>query len=164
MRQVVRSTNSGRTKVSANRNDLHAERKIKIHQYLLRAKEEKAPDWVLNKSCHFRLFFWGFRFAFRYCGLDVDGMAFGEHNPKNIKHVQFEGYDIDETGLCYGGSIPIDKVSQANFTQDVPWFHNSPPQKIRTRTLTLKRLIDCNSYSFLFRLWTHLVTLFSPSK
>lgn len=91
-------------------------------------------------------------------------MAFGEHNPKNIKHVQFEGYDIDETGLCYGGSIPIDKVRQAKFTQDVPRFLKKVHPKIRARILTLERLIDCNSDSFHFRPWTHLVTLFSPSK
>jgi len=29
------------------------------------------------------------------------------------QHVQFEGYDEDETGLTYGGSIPIDKAVDA---------------------------------------------------
>ena len=34
----------------------------------------------------------------------------GEVNPRKQKHLQFEGYDIDETGFCYGGSIPMDKA------------------------------------------------------
>jgi sulfite oxidase len=37
-------------------------------------------------------------------------MALGKVQNSKIKHVQFEGYDTDETGLCYGGSIPIDKA------------------------------------------------------
>jgi DMSO/TMAO reductase YedYZ molybdopterin-dependent catalytic subunit len=56
---------------------------------------------------------WGgvkIRDVLKHCGLDADGMALGETNPTNIKHVQFEGYDIDETGFSYGGSIPIDKA------------------------------------------------------
>lgn len=58
---------------------------------------------------------WGgvkIRDVLKYCGMDVDAYALGEKHPKddNIHHVQFEGYDIDETGLCYGGSIPIDKA------------------------------------------------------
>lgn len=56
---------------------------------------------------------WGgvrIRDVLEHCGLDVNGLANGEWNPKDINHLQFEGYDIDETGLCYGGSIPIDKA------------------------------------------------------
>ena len=37
------------------------------------------------------------RDVLKYCGLDVDGMALGTVNPHDIKHVQFEGYDTDET-------------------------------------------------------------------
>lgn len=69
-----------------------------------------APHWVVGAiSCAK----WGgakLRDVLKHCGLDVDGMAFGTVNPKNIKHIQFEAYDIDETGMCYGGSIPIDKA------------------------------------------------------
>lgn len=56
---------------------------------------------------------WGgvkIRDVLKHCGMDVDAMALGELNPPDIKHLQFEGYDTDETGLSYGGSIPIDKV------------------------------------------------------
>ena len=31
-----------------------------------------------------------------------------ENNLKHIKHVQFEGFDQDAMGLCYGASIPIE--------------------------------------------------------
>jgi sulfite oxidase len=69
-----------------------------------------APHWVVGAvSCAK----WGgvrMRDVLKYCGLDVEGLANGEWNPKDIQHVQFEGYDTDETGLCYGGSIPIDKA------------------------------------------------------
>ena len=53
------------------------------------------------------------RDVLKHCGLDVDGMAMGEVNPKNIKHLQFEGYDIDETGLCYGGKANYVEVQPA---------------------------------------------------
>jgi sulfite oxidase len=56
---------------------------------------------------------WGgvrMRDVLEHCGLNVEGLANGEWNPKDIQHVQFEGYDTDETGMCYGGSIPIDKA------------------------------------------------------
>eukprot|EP00339_Tiarina_fusa_P021654 CAMPEP_0116996322 /NCGR_PEP_ID=MMETSP0472-20121206/168_1 /TAXON_ID=693140 ORGANISM="Tiarina fusus, Strain LIS" /NCGR_SAMPLE_ID=MMETSP0472 /ASSEMBLY_ACC=CAM_ASM_000603 /LENGTH=650 /DNA_ID=CAMNT_0004694907 /DNA_START=127 /DNA_END=2076 /DNA_ORIENTATION=+ len=69
-----------------------------------------APHWVVGAMSCAK---WGgvrMRDVLKYCGMDVDGMAMGTTNPPNIKHVQFEGYDIDETGLCYGGSIPIDKA------------------------------------------------------
>jgi sulfite oxidase len=47
-----------------------------------------------------------------HCGVDVDAMALGKIDPHSIgiKHVQFEGYDATETGITYGGSVPIDKV------------------------------------------------------
>ena len=69
-----------------------------------------APHWVVGAMSTAK---WGgvrMRDVLKHCGLDVDGMAMGDVNPKKAKHVQFEGYDIDETGLCYGGSIPIDKA------------------------------------------------------
>lgn len=69
-----------------------------------------APHWVVGAMSCAK---WGgvrIRDVLKECGLDVDGMAMGELNPKDIQHVQFEGYDTDETGSCYGGSIPIDKA------------------------------------------------------
>uniref|UniRef100_A0A7S2YTY0 sulfite oxidase n=1 Tax=Entomoneis paludosa TaxID=265537 RepID=A0A7S2YTY0_9STRA len=69
-----------------------------------------APHWVVGAiSCAK----WGgpkMRDVLEYCGLDVDGMALGKVKNDKIKHVQFEGYDMDETGLCYGGSIPVEKA------------------------------------------------------
>jgi len=58
---------------------------------------------------------WGgpkMRDVLNYCGVDVDAMAFGRIDPFDIgiKHVQFEAYDTTETGMTYGGSVPIDKV------------------------------------------------------
>jgi len=69
-----------------------------------------APHWVIGAMSTAK---WGgvkMRDVLQHCGMDVDAMALGEKTPKNIKHLQFEGYDTDETGLCYGGSIPIDKA------------------------------------------------------
>jgi sulfite oxidase len=69
-----------------------------------------APHWVVGAMSNAK---WGgvrIRDVLEYCGLDVDGMALGKVENPHIKHVQFEGYDTDETGLCYGGSIPIDKA------------------------------------------------------
>lgn len=69
-----------------------------------------APHWVVGAMSNAK---WGgvrMRDVLEYCGLDVDGMALGKVENPHIKHVQFEGYDTDETGLCFGGSIPIDKV------------------------------------------------------
>lgn len=56
---------------------------------------------------------WGgirLRDVLEHCGLDVDGMALGKVEHPQVRHVHFEGYDTDETGLSYGGSIPIDKA------------------------------------------------------
>ena len=82
------------------REDMHSEHAIFI-----------APHWVIGAMSTAK---WGgpkIRDVLKYCGLDVDKMALGESTPEDyIKHVQFEGYDTDETGLCYGGSIPIDKA------------------------------------------------------
>jgi sulfite oxidase len=81
------------------REDMHGDHKIFI-----------APHWVVGAMSTAK---WGgvrMRDVLKYCGMDVDAMALGESNPESIKHVQFEGYDTDETGLCYGGSIPIDKA------------------------------------------------------
>ncbi|KAL3935340.1 MAG: hypothetical protein SGBAC_009125 [Bacillariaceae sp.] len=82
------------------REDLHDEN----HQIFI------APHWVVGAMSTAK---WGgvrLRDVLKECGLDADGMAMGDVNPKDIHHVQFEGYDIDETGQCYGGSIPIDKA------------------------------------------------------
>lgn len=71
-----------------------------------------APHWVVGAMSCAK---WGgvkIRDVLKHCGMDVDSYALGTKNPadENIHHVQFEGYDIDESGLCYGGSIPIDKA------------------------------------------------------
>jgi len=69
-----------------------------------------APHWVVGAISTAK---WGgvrMRDVLKHCGLDVDGMALGTTENPSIKHVQFEGYDTDESGFCYGGSIPIDKV------------------------------------------------------
>lgn len=81
------------------REDLHGDRKIYI-----------SPHWVIGAISNAK---WGgvkLRDVLKHCGMDVDGVAFGDVNDDRWKHVQFEGYDTDETGLCYGGSIPIDKA------------------------------------------------------
>ena len=81
------------------REDMHGDHKIFI-----------APHWVVGAMSTAK---WGgvkMRDVLKYCGMDVDAMALGESKPENIKHLQFEGYDTDETGLSYGGSIPIDKA------------------------------------------------------
>lgn len=81
------------------REDLHGDRKVYI-----------SPHWVIGAISNAK---WGgvkIRDVLRHCGMDVDKMALGESENDLWKHVQFEGYDTDETGLCYGGSVPIDKV------------------------------------------------------
>ena len=63
-----------------------------------------APHWVVGAMSTAK---WGgvkMRDVLKYCGMDVDAMALGEcTRTEHIKHLQFEGYDTDETGLCYGG-------------------------------------------------------------
>jgi len=98
-----------------------------------------APHWVVGAMSTAK---WGgvkMRDVLEHCGLDVDGMALGKENPSDIKHVQFEGYDTDETGLCYGGSIPIDKavdgLGEAIFAfemngQPLPRDHGYPVRAI----------------------------------
>lgn len=69
-----------------------------------------APHWVV---CDISTATWKgvkIRDVLKYCGMDVDAMSLGTKQPDNIKHLQFEGYNTDETGLCYGGSIPIEKA------------------------------------------------------
>lgn len=81
------------------REDLHADRKIYI-----------SPHWVVGAISNAK---WGgvkIRDVLRHCGMDVDSLALGKTDNDLWKHVQFVGYDTDETGLSYGGSIPIDKV------------------------------------------------------
>lgn len=52
------------------------------------------------------------RDVLRYCGMDVDKMALGEPTEFDSvqKHLQFQGYDADETGSNFGISIPVDKA------------------------------------------------------
>mmetsp|Transcript_3112 Transcript_3112/g.7566 ORF Transcript_3112/g.7566 Transcript_3112/m.7566 type:complete len:648 (-) Transcript_3112:75-2018(-) len=69
-----------------------------------------SPHWIVGAISNAK---WGgcrVRDVLAYCGMDVDGMALGKVNDPNIKHVQWESYDTDETGYCYGSSVPIDKV------------------------------------------------------
>ena len=56
---------------------------------------------------------WGgckLRDVLKYVGLDVDGMVLGKTNYDDLNWVSFLGYDEDETGVQYGGMIPIDKA------------------------------------------------------
>lgn len=81
------------------REDLHGDRKIYI-----------SPHWVVGAISNAK---WGgakLRDVLRHCGMDVDAIALGQSENPKWQHVQFEGYDTDETGLCYGGSIPFDKA------------------------------------------------------
>jgi sulfite oxidase len=69
-----------------------------------------APHWVVGAMSTAK---WGgikIRDVLKHCGMDVDAMALGVTAEGDAKHLQFEGYDSDETGVCYGGSIPIDKA------------------------------------------------------
>ena len=50
------------------------------------------------------------RDVLRHCGLDVDAMALGEKDLGDQLHLQFLGYDTDETGFCYGSGIPMEKA------------------------------------------------------
>jgi sulfite oxidase len=73
-----------------------------------------SPHWVVGAMSTAR---WGgvrLRDVLKYVGVDADAMALGEPSKHDhIKHLQFEGYDIDETGFTFGGSMPIDKVVDA---------------------------------------------------
>lgn len=56
---------------------------------------------------------WGgvkIRDVLKYCGLPADELALGQLEIPGLEHVQFEAYDQDETGVHYGGSVPITKV------------------------------------------------------
>jgi hypothetical protein len=53
----------------------------------------------------------GRRDVLKECGMDVDALTLGEKMPEGgVKHVQAEGYDIDEKDYSYGGSFPIEKA------------------------------------------------------
>jgi sulfite oxidase len=82
------------------REDLHNER----------MREFLAPHWVVGAISTAK---WGgvkVRDVLRECGLDVDAIALGELEIPGLSHVQFEAYDQDETGVHYGGSVPIEKA------------------------------------------------------
>lgn len=56
---------------------------------------------------------WGgckLRDVLKYAGLDVDGMSLGTKEYNDLNWVSFLGYDEDETGVQYGGMIPIEKA------------------------------------------------------
>lgn len=44
------------------------------------------------------------------CGMDIDQMALGNKSTEGMKICNFIGEDTDETGIPYGGVIPIEKV------------------------------------------------------
>ena len=72
-----------------------------------------SPHWISGAISNAK---WGgcrLRDVLEYCGMDVDGMALGRVRVPGAEHVQFEGYDQDETGMTYGGSIPMDKAVDA---------------------------------------------------
>ena len=53
---------------------------------------------------------WGgvkIRDVLKHCGMDVDSMALGTSTPGDIKHVQFEGYDTDETGKAFWHNLKL---------------------------------------------------------
>jgi len=72
-----------------------------------------APHWVVGAISNAK---WGgvkIRDVLQYCGMDVDAMSLGKLEDPKIKHLQFESYDTDETGFCYGNSIPIESAVDA---------------------------------------------------
>mmetsp|Transcript_7532 Transcript_7532/g.10961 ORF Transcript_7532/g.10961 Transcript_7532/m.10961 type:complete len:506 (-) Transcript_7532:150-1667(-) len=84
------------------REDMHGERKLFL-----------APHWVVGAMSTAK---WGgvkMRDVLKYCGMDVDKMALGEIETPEKQHLQFLGYDTDETGFCYGSSMPIEKAVDA---------------------------------------------------
>lgn len=42
--------------------------------------------------------------VFQYAGFDEDEEV-------DVHHVQFEGYDADTEGTCYGASIPVERAA-----------------------------------------------------
>jgi DMSO/TMAO reductase YedYZ molybdopterin-dependent catalytic subunit len=82
------------------REDLHND---KMREFL-------APHWVVGAISTAK---WGgpkLRDVLKECGLDVDAMALGELEIPGLNYVQFEAYDHDETGVHFGGSVPIEKA------------------------------------------------------
>ena len=37
--------------------------------------------------------------------------GYSEETDQDVRHVQFEGYDQDTEGTCYGASIPVERAS-----------------------------------------------------
>ncbi|CAJ1943583.1 unnamed protein product [Cylindrotheca closterium] len=73
-------------------------------------REFLAPHWVVGAISTAK---WGgvrIRDVLKECGLDVDAMALGELEIPGLEHIQFEAYDQDETGVHYGGSVPVMKA------------------------------------------------------
>eukprot|EP01084_Bolivina_argentea_P258351 435515_1 len=81
---------------------------------------------------------WGgckLRDVLKYAGLDVDGMVLGTKEYDDINWISFIGCDEDETGVPYGGMIPVEKavdlwgdcllVYEMNHT-DLPRDHGYP--------------------------------------
>lgn len=69
-----------------------------------------SPHWVAASISNAKWSGVRLRDVLEHCGLPVDDMALRRKRPAGTEHVQFEGYDEDETGLNFGGSIPIDKA------------------------------------------------------
>lgn len=72
-----------------------------------------SPHWVVGAMSTAK---WGgvkIRDVLEHCGLDVDAMALGKREVNEQQHLQFLGYDTDETGFCYGSGIPLDQAVDA---------------------------------------------------
>lgn len=41
----------------------------------------------------------------------VQYAGYSEETDQDVRHVQFEGYDQDTEGTCYGASIPVERAS-----------------------------------------------------
>ena len=71
-----------------------------------------APHWIVAAISNAK---WGgsrMCDVLNFCGVDVDAMALNKIDPfvLGIEYIQFEAYNATETGMTYGGSVPIDKV------------------------------------------------------
>ena len=93
-----------------------------------------APHWVIGAMSTAK---WGgvkLRDVLEECGIDVDDIALGKVESP-FQHLQLEGYDQDETGYTYGGSIPwlkaVDGLSEVILAyemngEDLPRDHGFP--------------------------------------
>ena len=48
----------------------------------------------------------------RLCvGVAIQHAGYDEERDTEVRHIQFEGYDQDAEGTCYGASIPIERAA-----------------------------------------------------